>query len=1131
MDLLSTRVKKILSVLMIAGLLLPPRGLWANTVAASAHAGMSLPAGAMVYPVQLNMTGLGGNALGNFSAPALSVDEPVRVAQASPLAVQSSVANTAVERHPIIEALNQLQRSGIVLPQTLDTPADVAKLRAVAQALPEGSARKSMLEFAQVLSSPKGGVPSATGRLFDNSGVKIVADGFMPVVQAAKTPGFLFRRLLGRHKKAVGIAPIGEEKFRVPVEKLRWTPKDSDLPASTAELADGPVGIIGQDRALKSILFGLKMEGPKYNVIVTGAEGSGRFTAVQNILGELAQTLPTPDDQAAVSAPGQEKLSVLRLPAGTAESVHVNFDKFLKAFSQALPQTLNAGPVARKKQQLQAAFQTEMSKRRAELDAELAKLRIGPENKYSVVVDIENSEKGAMILVMPALDGKPFDEKEIQERIDSGKLAKSEWDEVLKGIQEIAPKVIEQYQSLLMANDAEYQQVARQIAEIDSQVAVQLAEGLGREVLKPLVPQSKESAQAIAELKKSAQERQAALQAKYHGLQSGPFTVDIEAMPTPQGIVPVAMVNFQGLEVDEEGVQKLIADGKVKAEEFEALQANLQKIVPGYVEAFNEMMQQSQQELEALRAKTPKLPENVQAAVSELQRVIASVGEHYRSFLPIHTESPIQAEKLMEDRSAFHVDVLATNEPGSGAPAVFEPNPTYERLFGRAEGRNLMAQLAAGMMPSKGSGIPKLTPGAFHRANGGFLVLRLEDLLREPNAYPAVMKALRMGKASIAENGLEGFSFQGRSYAVPSSVKVILLGSPTLKMLLEYYDEDFRRYFGALAEFESRLDISAESVESYLSFIKNQVARGAGSLLEFSRGAIKLVLEQGAKLAVSNEKLSAQFGEVLKLLREASFWAKQAGHEDVEAGDVAKAVEERSEREGMQARHFGEYFARNVFFAATEGFVTGQINGLAVVGEDFGVPSRITVSVSAASRGGGSLSSWDRFAGTTGPTFDKALGVVNGFLSNLFGKNKPLPVDLTVSFEQQYGGIDGDSATSTEIYAALSALSGAPIDQGIAVTGSADQFGNVQAIGGQNDKIAGFFALAKSRGLNGRQGVIIPASNVPELMLKPEIVEAVREGKFHIWGVEHVSQAMEILTGKSYSEIVNKAKERLAKAR
>jgi predicted ATP-dependent protease len=220
-----------------------------------------------------------------------------------------------------------------------------------------------------------------------------------------------------------------------------------------------------------------------------------------------------------------------------------------------------------------------------------------------------------------------------------------------------------------------------------------------------------------------------------------------------------------------------------------------------------------------------------------------------------------------------------------------------------------------------------------------------------------------------------------------------------------------------------------------------------------------------------------------------------------------------------------------VFFAATEGFVTGQINGLAVVGEDFGVPSRITVSVSAASRGGGSLSSWDRFAGTTGPTFDKALGVVNGFLSNLFGQNKPLPVDLTVSFEQQYGGIDGDSATSTEIYAALSALSGTPIDQGIAVTGSADQFGNVQAIGGQNDKIAGFFALAKSRGLNGRQGVIIPASNVPELMLKPEIVEAVREGKFHIWGVEHVSQAMEILTGKSYSEIVNKAKERLAKAR
>jgi len=370
---------------------------------------------------------------------------------------------------------------------------------------------------------------------------------------------------------------------------------------------------------------------------------------------------------------------------------------------------------------------------------------------------------------------------------------------------------------------------------------------------------------------------------------------------------------------------------------------------------------------------------------------------------------------------------------------------------------------------------------------------------------------------------MAGFAQRAASYAVPAKVKVILLGSPTVKMMIEQYDPSFRSFFGASSEFESTLKISAESIGAYLSFIKRAVAASAGEIMDLTRGAIKAVLEYSAKLTGSNEKLSAQLGAVQSVLRESAFWANEAGHGLIGAEDVEKALSERSERSGMMVRHYRELYEKNVFFAATDGYVVGQINGLAVMGE-FGVPSRITVTVAA---GGPSIVSVDQAARFTGQSFDKALATVEGFLKNTLAKTKPLAGAIRIAFEQNYGGIDGDSATSTKIYAILSALSGVPIYQGIAVTGSSDQFGNVQPIGGANEKITGVYELAKSRGFSGKQGVIIPASNVSELNLKPEIVEAVREGKFHIWGVEHVSQGIEILTGAAYSEILQKAGRRL----
>jgi predicted ATP-dependent protease len=242
---------------------------------------------------------------------------------------------------------------------------------------------------------------------------------------------------------------------------------------------------------------------------------------------------------------------------------------------------------------------------------------------------------------------------------------------------------------------------------------------------------------------------------------------------------------------------------------------------------------------------------------------------------------------------------------------------------------------------------------------------------------------------------------------------------------------------------------------------------------------------------------------------------------------VETALKEKQNREEVYRRHLLDVYKKNVFVVETSGSKVGQINGLAVMGS-FGVPMRVTVVASKAA-GMGGIVSVDRQASPTqtGPTFNKALGVVEGFLQNMFAQKKAFPVRLTISYEQNYGGIDGDSATTTEIYSILSALSGVPIGQNYAVTGSADQFGNVQAIGGVNEKIEGFFELCKARGLTGDQGIVIPKSNVADLQLSPEVVQAVKEGKFHIYAVGHVSEGLEVLTGVAYQTIVDKARARV----
>jgi predicted ATP-dependent protease len=284
------------------------------------------------------------------------------------------------------------------------------------------------------------------------------------------------------------------------------------------------------------------------------------------------------------------------------------------------------------------------------------------------------------------------------------------------------------------------------------------------------------------------------------------------------------------------------------------------------------------------------------------------------------------------------------------------------------------------------------------------------------------------------------------------------------------------------------------------------------------------VLEHAARLADSHQNFTAQFGALQGLLQEASYWAQQAGRTEVRGEDVETALKAKSEREDVHVKRMMDLYQNNVFRVETSGAAVGQINGLAVMGS-FGVPMRITF---VAGPGAPGLVSVDQQAGTTGSSFNKALGNEWSFLVNEFGQKQAMKVQIRMSHEQNYGGIDGDSATSTTLYGILSALSGVPIKQNFAVTGSADQFGNVQAIGGVNEKIEGFFAICKHRGLTGDQGVVIPRTNVADLQLSPEVAQAIKDGQFHIYAVDNVRQGIEILTGTAYQTIKTKAEARLA---
>lgn len=505
--------------------------------------------------------------------------------------------------------------------------------------------------------------------------------------------------------------------------------------------------------------------------------------------------------------------------------------------------------------------------------------------------------------------------------------------------------------------------------------------------------------------------------------------------------------------------------------------------------------------------------------LSYLEAYLHDVVEHFTFFLAEEKEPQNHIMDALtgskeQQLNRYKVNLFVDNKKLQGAPAIYETNPTCHNLFGKIEYR--------GALGSWMTDFTYIKPGALQLANGGYLILQATELLSQPNAWPLLKKTLKNGNIQIENPYEESGAIPAsgiKPEPIPLNIKVIIIGSYYLYDLLSTVDEDFYKLFKVKVEFDTVMEKSKENSLKMARFVKKYADQEG--LLPFHRRAVASVIDYSSRLVDEQGKLSTRFQDITKVLVESSYWAKKADAPFVDAGDIQQALAEQLLRSNHISEQYREMITNGTIMVDTSGQRIGQINGLAVMGtrdSTFGIPTKITAQTFVGKSG---IMNIERETALSGHIHNKGMLILTGFLSGEFAKNHPIPLSASITFEQTYSNIDGDSASSTELYVLLSSLAEVTIDQEIAVTGSVNQWGEIQPIGGVNEKIEGFYHICKEKGLTGKQGVIIPKQNVKNLMLEKEVVEAVRQGQFHIWEVGHIAEGIEILTGISAGNVRN----------
>lgn len=455
----------------------------------------------------------------------------------------------------------------------------------------------------------------------------------------------------------------------------------------------------------------------------------------------------------------------------------------------------------------------------------------------------------------------------------------------------------------------------------------------------------------------------------------------------------------------------------------------------------------------------------------------------------------------------YLVNVAVDHGESGHAPVVYLDHPTYQNLAGTVE-----------YQPYQGALVTDFTlirPGALHRANGGYLLLDIRNVLLQPFSWEGLKRALQSGELRIeSPRQMMGLvsTVSLEPAAVPLEVKVVLLGSRRLFYLLSGMEPDFPELFKVEADFDDEMERSPENEELFARLVAGVVRRE--ELAPFQKDAVGRIIERSARMAGDREKLSVRTRSLLDLIRESAYWAGENGADQVAPEHVQEAIDHSIYRASRIRDRIHEQIQRKSIFIDTEGARVGQVNGLSVLqlgSFAFGRPSRITARVRM---GKGEVINIEREVELSGPIHSKGVLILSGFLGGRYAQEHPLSLSASLVFEQSYGGVEGDSASSAELYALLSALSGVPLKQSVAVTGSVNQRGEIQPVGGINEKVEGFFDICEDRGLTGEQGVLLPDANVKHLMLRDDVVRSVETGRFHIWPVKTVDQGMEALTGK-----------------
>lgn len=482
--------------------------------------------------------------------------------------------------------------------------------------------------------------------------------------------------------------------------------------------------------------------------------------------------------------------------------------------------------------------------------------------------------------------------------------------------------------------------------------------------------------------------------------------------------------------------------------------------------------------------------------------------DRFREARPRRGEEEAPAFRKQEPFEEFSVNLILDNSETQGVPIITEKSPSYKNLFGSLE-------RVVDRYGYWRTDFTRIFGGSLLKASGGYLVMNATDVFTEPGVWIFLKRAIRNGELEIA--AYDPFSMMAGSgikpETIPLDVKVVLIGDAYIYNILWEYDDDFKKIFKIKAEFDTVMPFDRANTENYYCYISRLVRDE--NLLPFDIPGMQAVVEYGRRLAGHRGKLSVRFTPVADIIREGSHFAHLRKAAMVSRRDIYDAIVNRRRRLNLVEDKIQEMYDHEVILVTTTGRAVGQINGLAVYSSGeypFGRPTRITVNTSLGKAG---FINIEREADLSGPLHTKGVAILAGYFRQMFAQDKPLAMSASISFEQSYSGVDGDSASSTEVFAILSSLTGLPIKQSVAVTGSVNQKGEIQPIGGVNEKIEGFFDVCKSRRLTGSQGVIIPHQNVQDLLLRPDVLESVRAGKFHIYPIKTVGDGIEILTGVS----------------